>query len=331
VQSLQAGRVIGLLALFLLFATAVRAQVPEGVTLDWRTGSECTSPLDLEWQIARLLGPEIVVPEPLAFLAEVSALPAGRYALTLNLARGERRTQRKVELDSCPEVQDAVALLVAITLDPKAAIRAREAAPEKTPPEPLRPPPAVTEPAPPRAPDPPREPRRLSIGLTVGAIGDVQTLPGLTAGPSLGTELSVERFRVWLEGHYFTPRYAQAASSDVEARVELTAGSAGMAYVADFGPIGLGPTLAAEFGYLRAVGSRLEDRRVTGTLWAAGLAGVRLDVQLHSRVGLRLGAAVGVPLRRPQLGLFPEPIFYRTSAVTGRIELSMLIRLGSRP
>lgn len=300
--------------------------------MDWTTGSECTSPLDLEWQIARLLGPEIVVPEPLAFLAEVSVLPAGRYALTLNLTRGERRTQRNVELDSCPEVQEAVALLVAITLDPKAALRAREAAPEKTPPEPLRAPPTVSEEAPARAKAAPlRAPRRLSIGLTVAAIGDVQTLPGLTAGPSFGTELSVERFRVWLEGHYFAPRYAQAAASDVEARVELTAGSVGMAYVTDFGPIGLGPTLAAELGYLRAVGSRLEDRRVTGTFWAAGLAGFRLDFHVHTRIGIRLGAAVGVPLRRPQLGLFPEPIFYRTSAVTGRIELGVLIRLGSRP
>jgi hypothetical protein len=85
-----------------------------------------------------------------------------------------------------------------------------------------------------------------------------------------------------------------------------------------------------ELGYLRAVGIGADDDRTTGTPWLAILPGARFDVSVHPRVGVRLALLAGLPLRRPRLALRDESVFYETRSVTARIELGVLLRLGSR-
>ena len=303
-----------------------RAQLPPGVVIHWKTSSECTRPLDLEWQITRLLAPKIELPGPVAFSVRVDARNRGAYALALAVHGVERDLERNVVLASCGEVQDAVALLVAITIDPSAEQRAKfvRAAPEPPPQrlEPLRQPQV-------RAPREPLLPPARAL-LRAGLLGDLHALPDASFGPALGLELGLGPLRIALGGAYLLPRSAQTAVPGIEGRVDLGVGMLALAYLPELGRVALGPSLAFEVGYMRAQGVGATDGRSVGTPWLAVLPGGRFDVALHPRVRLRLELLAGLPLRRPKLALRGESVFYETRRLTARIELGLLIPLGSR-
>ena len=304
-----------------------RAQLPSGVDIAWKTSSECTRPLDLDWQITRLLAPAIVLPKPVAFSVRVEARERGAYQLGLAVHGGERELERTVVLASCAEVQDAVALLIAITLDPSAEQRAKVVG--TAPEQPSERAPAAVEPAPTRAPRKPLLPAWVAQ-LRAGWIGDLHALPDASLGPALGIELGAGPLRVALGAAYLLPRSAHTAVPGIEGRVDLGAGMLALAYLPELGAVALGPTVAFEAGYLRAQGIGAADGRRVGTPWLAVLPGGRLDVRVHPRVALRLELLAGLPLRRPKLALSGESVFYETRRLTARIEVGVLIRLGSR-
>lgn len=310
-------------------ASNARAQLPAGVDIAWRTSSECTRPLDLEWQITRLLAANLTLAAPVAFTVRVEPREAGRYALSLVVRGGERDLARSMVLDRCGEVQEAVALLIAITLDPTAAQRAKTA---RATPEPPLPEPAELPDEPRPAPRPPRKPLLpppVAL-LRAGLAGDLHALPDASFGPALGVELGLGPLRFALSGTYLLPRSAQTPVQGIEGRVDLATGMLSLAYLPQLGAAALGPTVACEIGYLRARGVGAADGRSVGTPWLAVLPGGRLDVMVHRRVRLRLELLAGLPLRRPKLALSGESVFYETRRITARIELGLLIPLGSR-
>jgi hypothetical protein len=305
--------------------TSALAQLPAGVDIAWKTRSECTRPLDLEWQITRLLAPKLVLRAPIAFSVRVDPRERAGYALALSVHGGERDLERSVLLATCAEVQDAVALLIAITLDPSAEQRAKSV---RAVPQPPHEPPAT--PPEPRAEEAPRRPLlpSPSVLLRAGLLGDLHALPDASFGPALGLELALGPLRIALAGSYLVPRSAQSEVPGIEARVDLSSGMLALAYVPKLGAVRLGPSVALEAGYLRAKGVGADERRSVGTPWLAVLPGFRLEVAVHRRVRLHLSLLAGLPLRRPKLALRGESVFYETRAITARIELGVLIPLG---
>ncbi|MET0343351.1 MAG: hypothetical protein ABW252_20240 [Polyangiales bacterium] len=332
VRAIYAAALLGCL---LGIVAEARAQLPEGVDIQWKTSSECTRPLDLEWQVTRLLAPSLQVDAPVSFAVRVESRAAGRHALWLR-SEGDRALEREVELGSCGEVQDAVALLIAIALDPSAEQRAR--ALQEEPPRAPAPPPKQPEPP---KPPPEEEPRRVvkrkrllprpHAVLHASLLGDLHALPDASLGPAAGVALALGPLRIGLSGMYLLPRRAQTALPGVSARVDLGAGALELAYLPSLGRAVLGPFAGFEAGHLRAVGVGAEDGRVTGTLWLAALFGGRLEVDVHPRIAVRLGVLAGLPLRRPRLALRDDSVFYATRSVTARVELGVSIRLGSPP
>lgn len=321
---------VGWLSCLLGIAASARAQLPEGVDIQWKTSSECTRPLDLEWQVTRLLAPDLTLDAPVSFMVRVEARAGGRHALWLD-SRGPRTLTRQVELGSCGEVQDAVALLVAIALDPSAEQRAKTLREE-----PPAPPPREREPAQPAQPPPRRVARRRLLprphALLHGSVlGDLHALPDASVGPTVGVALALGPLRIALSGMYLLPRRAHTMVPGVSARVDLGGGALELGYLPSLGRVVLGPVAAFEAGHLRAVGVGAQDGQVTGTAWLAVLFGGRIEVPVHPRIGVRLGVLAGLPLRRPKLALRDDSVFYATRAVTARVELGASIRLGSRP
>ena len=171
-------------------------------------------------------------------------------------------------------------------------------------------------------------PRPNADGYT---IADLHALPDASLGPSAGIALGLGPLRIGASATYLVPQRAQTAAPGVSARVDLGVGALELAYLPELGRTSLGPLVGFEVGHLRAVGVGADDERIAGTLWLLALFGGRLEVPVHPRIAVRVGVAAGVPLRRPQLALRDESVFYTTRSLTARVELGASFRLGSRP
>ncbi|HEX5660574.1 MAG TPA: hypothetical protein VFX59_25450 [Polyangiales bacterium] len=300
----------GLLAIW-LFAASARADLPPEVTIRW--SGACPRPFALEAEVSQLLGgkrPQLPATE---FEVEVDE-ERGGFELTLEVESKAERSERTVQLASCPEAQDAAVLLIATAIDPDAVLRVKPSPP---------PPPPPPEPPKPKAP-----PYRWSLWLR--GLFDLQSVPGATVGPTLGALWQQEHYRAWLDLRYLAARTARAQDADVRARVDLFAGALGGAYVWSFGTFVVGPAMELELGALRA-------RDVRGQVRAQNDAGPWGSVQLGAlaayrateRFGMELSMFAGVPVWRPELAAGDVGVFYTTAPVTMRLALGARVSLGS--
>ena len=176
------------------------------IDLQWTAPTECPSDPEVEARVRDLVGPDV----GLAGGATANVVASGdRFAASITLRSDRGTTTRSFAADSCEALADAVALVVAVGLDPLAVSTVvREVAPTIVAPPRVDPIASIEEPVGPRveAP-PPRRPaprRRPSLGLrgfahgtaTLGILPDVG---GLAGG---GIALTLDRARLELAGHH---------------------------------------------------------------------------------------------------------------------------------
>lgn len=288
------------------------AQVADRVSIQWDGPSSCPRPADLEAEVGRL-GPEAGHLQATSIALRVRERAPSGFALRLTTQGSAGRGAREMELSDCAEVHQAAALLIATALAPTSGTS--EAREEQLPSE---------------LPAPARRP--WSLRLT--ALGDLQSLPGLTAGPALGFGFGPRSVRAWVDARYLAA--ATANRDALPVAIELLAGAVGSAYVWSRGAFAFGPAAEAEIGGLRArsLGARAAGRAAWGP-WASLWVGALVDYEIRGRAALAVAALVGAPLIRPEfyvdeLGDGAPSRVHKTAAFSARAHLSMTILLGQR-
>lgn len=275
------------------------------LTLDWPAREGCPSEEAVAARVQELVGGEGAGPERLRAAAELRGAE-DRWEALLSIVTAEARSERRFEADSCAAVADAVAVILALSLERAPVLR-----------QPIRK-------ALPAGPNPPRAGTAWHLGARL--VGTVGLLPGLSSGVSLEMRhLFAGGLGVSFGATAWLPPTVEADFARV--RVGLLAGELAIGQSLRFGIVELRPEARVELGrfdlrgsatgfapvtaaaFHIAVGASLEGAiRLTGPLWGGAriggyLTGARPEVVVDGagrlfRPGLgSLRVALGIELR----------------------------------
>jgi hypothetical protein len=274
-------------------------------------------------------------PGPDEVLARATVTGGPPWVAVVDLELEGVSARRELAAAECDALADAVALVVAVTLDPvvvartlreRAMLPARDMVPGPID-EPVRDPvdtsiapqvnatPVVSQPRSRRRPRP-----APVTSLLIGAGGELGAVPGGTGGFAVGATLMWPRARIEAIGRYWIRRRDRLAS-DGGADVELgTAGLRGCAQLAQrrlFVPLCAG----AEAGGLVATGFGLPSARRAVIPWLAGTASATIGVHAAPPVALWAGVELAVPILRPRVTVATQPTteLHVVAPVSGRL------------
>ncbi len=248
------------------------------------------------------------------FEVSVRTTPRGYVG---RVREGGREAVPEIEAPTCDELVSALALTLALAVDPLAST-----APEPKAPAQELPLPKAT-PVVPRVASPPRVPiRSTRVRVDLGA--DLET--GIV-GPSIGAHGGVSAvLAAWppnllARGHFV---YARVVDGPDAARLDLFRLRGDLAYLVRKGSFALGPRVGFEVGLLHATGRALDAPESTTLPWLAPkLMGV---AQLGGERGwaVELSGGVAVPLARPVLSRGgPDRVVLEAGFVGACTELSI--------
>ena len=254
-------------------------------------------------------------PEPgagLALRVEIVSAPSGTVAATLEIAGTEgSRAARRLAAATCGEALDALALMIAVLLDPRA----------------LAAPPALAR-LPPAAPlqigavAPPLPPRRWNVALGAAAHAISGPAPQAAPGVAVGVALAPQPGT----GHRFwSPAARLRWAHDWLADWKAPGGTADFTVDSlelDACPIALGTPRFAARACAAAIGSRIVARGSqtfspeahVEYLMATGAA-VWLSLRVAPHVAVEASLLAGPSLRRDSFAFRPET-FYRVAPMT---------------
>lgn len=277
----------------------------------WSAPAECPSRQQVASEIERLVGGDPRSHGGSGLQADVTVSGGPLWSAELTTERGGRIGRRSLEAPSCQAAADAVALIIALSIDPDAAATSSGRVAAATPVAPRSP--AGTE-------------GKLQLLASVHSQGRVGALPGADVGIGLGVGLAGARWRSELRWTYGV-RGDQVASlpSGAAGRFSLAAGS--LTGCVDLGRtrLGFGPCAVAEGGRVSAVGYGATAGFSKHATWLALGGGLfsSLAVSRHLRTSFELD--VLAPLYRPSYVFADIPgVVFKAAAVGGRalVELS---------
>lgn len=288
---------------------AIAWSVDSGAESTSDVAAACEKPANMDAEVLRLASS---IPSRAAarFEVRLQALSGGRYLL--RVSSSDAPVARSRELGSCQEAREAAALIVAMALgleesQPSAVASGseREAQGEHSISAEMGVPTRIT--------------------LTILALLDLGTLPGIGVGPAFDLGVASGLLRLGLAAHYLPPRDAPGIPATAKIRLSSYALRLHGAALFRFGRTAFGPRAELELGALRGMARGVEDA-VTRTAWrAALLGGLALELWLHPRVGLQLAVLAGSPLGRPRFALEDNAARYTTSALIVRAALGMTV------
>lgn len=341
-----------MVSLALLCASPVRAQ--ETLALGWDAPEVCPEGDSIREEVTRLLGGAIPEQDESVQAHGVMTEVEGAFRLTLSTSVGDVEGERTLEGESCEELGQAAALILALMIDPEAVASAEvDPAPVAEEPvarvveEPFIEAPIVEAPiedmgvaaglsapeSPPasvpsaeleRGDDPTEEPEDESLRGFLGVAGllDVGSLPDVSGGVALEGGLGVPLVAVRLRATYVAPRRVRR---DGTSGAEITVVSAdaracvhpfeGARFVYGCAGLLLGVAIATGFGFDR-------DETGVGTFGAA-VVGLGLAWRVASFLELDLGADLNVPFNPLEFGTREaDGSFHQQSPVAGRFGLT---------
>jgi len=339
-----------LLALLLQSATAAPPAVSAAATatatkarLELRGAGDCISRGDLAARVAART-PRIQFVDDAATSAQVmltSARPGNVVAELVLAAPGAEPTPRRFVARSCAEAADALALIIAVTLDPTlrrpaaepsgAAPAAADGGTDRVAPPPEKP---VETPVPPRPPatvaaaaPPAAVATRRQFGVAVAGQTIGGPAPALMPGIAIGGMLALERDGLW------APALFVGATHVWRNDLAETGGNASFtldAATVDACPLRVGwswlvarPCAAALLGRLNATGANTEDGASAARPFAT--AGVAVAASAGSTVEVTARVGVGVTLLRDSYE-FGGMTFHRASPITTAASLGVGLR-----
>jgi hypothetical protein len=328
-------------------AAVVLSHADERVSLAWDAPPECPAAGEVHAAIGRMVGPRAEA--RVRARAGVTRGPDG-YRGRVEVETADGRGERAFEAATCAAVADAIALVVALAIDPQAAppsadagappdagtvdvattaavadaadAAPRDAAPTNRPPSASAP--AAEAPAPPS----PRAPGR-ALHASLGGLADTATLPDVALGvaASVAWTPSIARarpLRLELTGGYATAARATAPSRP---RVGGTFGLAPMhmsvCYMYGLDRLEVGGCAG---GGVSLVPASSDGASAPGSALAAlgelGGGGLGL-VRVAGPVSLRLSLSVAAPLTRPSFVVDGVGALHRPALASGRASVGL--------
>lgn len=315
----------------------------------------CPDTAELAYRVERALGTPLDAAALLRLHVRFEAAGSAGYRAWLAVESPDGAmpsSERELKARECGPLGDAVAVAIALALGASEA--GREASPSSEPAarEPSARVPSGTgasiEPAPggepagpsraaaaleqavPSAEPAPEERARFTPALTLSAVGDAGSLPGVGVGMGVGAELGWERLALRATGTLFLDRHVAlpgAGATGLGADMGLALGALSVcstllraASAAAFVCAGW------ELGRLEAIGTGVLTPRREGTLWSAPRVDAGVDWAAAGGP-LRLVAQVtaAAPLERDDFYLRDLGSVHRPPAVAGRLSLGVHI------
>jgi hypothetical protein len=334
------------LAALLLGSHRVAHAQGVSLSLDWEAPPECPDSAYVRRRVDELFAGGA---PPTAHLdARATAVRGAdrRYHVTLRTVRSGTVGERRMEGASCRSLADALALVIALTIDPSRATGSGASSPADSTSEPASespssapsaPAPAPTSapvpasapasaPAPAPAPVPAPAPR-WQWSASAGAVADDGSLPGIALGVGLRAlamlgPAAIETYASALPGQVGTVPGSPADGGTFR----LVLGGARACYAPLRGHLDLAACAGLELGWLHADGLGVHYPQGADSLWAAGSLGLRASQQIAGSLRLALDLSVGDPWRRDRFVLDGIGLVHQASPVVGRAYLGPELR-----
>lgn len=295
-RSRQRMSVVALLVGPLAWRQSAEAQAAADIALRWVAPEGCSSEAEIV-EATRVLLRGSKRPGAARAQATVTRETDGSVRVALSSADGER----DLRAESCAAAADAVALILALSVDPELT----------------SPPPASSQPE--RAPDPPpsRQDDIAPWGGHLGITADVGTMPAVAWG--LDAALGWRGQRAWLEagGALFLDQEQQNARG-IGGDFSLVSGAVRAGVAWSWGHVRLGPTTGLGLHHMaaRSAGATTPGR---GTfLWLSPAAGLRFTWLFTRNVSFTWNTEALVHLSRPAFLVENEGIVHRPATASVR-------------
>jgi hypothetical protein len=300
-----------------LLSTARAEAVSLPIHVEYRSGEGCPNEAAFAARLHERMmgGAGSEIDRPRRVLIAVDGSGEGAVGQLTIEGRSGETTTRQISGPSCEQIVDALAFVVALTLDPAASARAAPAPPSAGPPAD-----APTEQAT-RA--PPGATWRLSAAAHASMTGAFP--PGLQVSVPVFVELGDE-FPATL--NRWTPALRAGFERSFGASMQVPQGSA--RFVWTVGRLDLcaslsvaprlrvGPCLGADMGEIDGAGSIARPRQASPFWFALGGI-VRGRWQVRSPVFLEVDAGAVVPVTRNAFVFDPDTLLYQVPAVSERV------------
>lgn len=332
----------GLCALVLVTLAASGAEAESALSLRWTAPAQCPTQAQVRALVQGMLGAEQpATATTLNVQAEVTVNVEGAVA-TLQFGGGDLGSaQRVLRAEDCAAVARASALVIAIAVDPAAAMRAPAPTQEPAPPAAPPTPPASPAPVPAAAdsydptaanPWPPRVPASVTFEAGAALVLDCGMLPFLALGAEGALAVEMEALRVEITGIVVPAQDEETRQNPlVFTRLRLYGGALRAGYVGRAGPWSL--SALAGVGWMTVSGTArgpnplaLVPRENADTFLApdVGLAG---ELSLASWVALRALTRAAVPLSRRSFFIENLGRVHRVAVVSLVLGLGACVRL----
>jgi hypothetical protein len=353
-RRLNAGRLRSVLLLLLgigLVAPNAQAQregapVDPALNLIWDSDDAACSGDDVSARALRQVTPG-VVPRPLRARVDVRR-DGAEWLVRLQTESGEYSGRRILRAESCAELQQAIALLLAMTMESKGDMLPPEAPATAAEPSPTPPPPALLQPpsAAPSASEPPfqdsaPEPVRsddggVDIGWFARLDGKAATglKPGLGVGVGIAAGIRIGDVDAGASATFWPVTRAQVL--DRTGRVSVARQNVGLFACWNIWGVGswvLAPCFAPELTFFRYVSEGVDETR-RGTRGPLASLTAAVDVRyelIDDRVSLLIGPGLTWEKSQPfQIRLRDEPAsdeqtseIYKTRGFGPRLEIGV--------
>lgn len=330
----------------LLFVAKLAAAEPElgapghsntEFSFTWSAPDSCPSKTEVLARAERLIGHAVTGTSPgnaVELSATVERQADETWQLEVRSAGAGGESRRVVSASSCDELGDAMALWIALSVDPEYAARGGPGASHVVnpgvAPEPALPSPPVPEPPsrPPARTEPPVPARAVGIPRTrlaapwlvrAGAGGAVWLgrLPGVAPGGVVYGALAREQRVLALELGLFPPERAVHESLSADLSLATLSGTLGYALFDGM----LTPYAGLELDLLHGAGRQIEHP-ASGNVWLLGFdAGLRLSSAVHRSLRLFVDGRASVLAERARFHVDPDTELFRPSRVGAQFGL----------
>ena len=268
------------------------------IDIQWEAPAECPDAESVKAATERLLGKRLSSLPARNVRAEgkVTQSETGNWELHVVLAVGDRVEDETLVAKKCRALGDAMALKVALAIDPLAVVDAVKQAPEPDASASL-PPAAPQQQLAPVAPPAPR----LRGGLRlVGGVG-LGPLPGVTPGAGLYGSLQFPSFRIELGGEAFWGGVARyQALPNVGADLHVFMGAARGCVTPGSGRWLFPICGGLELGAMRGKGFGVATTGSTSGLWGGVVVGPAVQFRTTGRLSLWVEADATLTLLKPE-------------------------------
>ncbi|MEO7111683.1 MAG: hypothetical protein ABI183_14680 [Polyangiaceae bacterium] len=298
---------LSVLVLLALHTKSARADAATPkLTFTWSSPAQCTTENDVRMRVDRILGSRSAPQENVDARAVVTQ-SGDVFRAEIQLNSAGQTSLRHVEDASCNALADAVALIVALTVNPEAAV---SSAPIETKPPENKP--AETKPteekkSPPPSPQATSEKkieaptgefiRRRPSYFGADFLLDVATLKSLGAGAEVVAGFNPRHAAFELSGTWLSTQDAHYDATQGASETSLGAGARACWEIFD-SSLDVGPCGGAELTGIFAQGFGATQKNDASVALFRALLGARAKLRF-SRFALRLSAEAAIPFTHP--------------------------------